>query len=104
MDDLDSKKVIITGFSPSRNKFVKGYSIELIGVSMLHFGYFDDSNIHSYYLCENTLDIMSLYGMNYQKPTLEEYQKALKLHPELLTSSKSLSVFNEGDYIFVHIK
>lgn len=104
LDDLDSKRVIITGFSPSRNKFVKGYSIELIGVSMLHFGYFDDPNIHSYYLCENTLDIMSLYGMNYQKPTLEEYQKALKLHPELLTSSKSLSVFNEGDYIFVHIK
>lgn len=104
LDDLQSKKVVITGSMPASNKFTKGYSYELIGISMLQFGFSDDPNIHAYYSCENTLFIMSLYGMRYQKPSPEEYREALQRHPEILTSTKSLSTFSDDKYIYVHIR
>lgn len=103
LPDDRERKVIITGVSVSKNRFSKGYFGEVLGVSMLHYGYFTDRQTHAFFSGDNILILMDLYGMKYKKPTREEYTEALSRHPELI-DSQSWNCFYDDKYIYVHIK
>lgn len=102
--DLNSKKVVITGFSTSKNKFNVSYPTELVGVSMFQFGYSDDPKVNAFYSAANVLSIMKSFGMEYNIPNQEEYQKALAEYPEATMSKKLLSCYATDNYIYVNIK
>lgn len=104
LSDDYKKKVVLTGNIPSKNRFNIGYPNELVGVSMFNFAFSSDNQIHSYYVGDNILIIMDTFGMKYNKPTLNEYQDAIKRHPELLSDTSALRCFSDDKYIYVHVR
>lgn len=104
LNNYSDKKVILTGYSLSKNKFNIGYFGELVGVSMFNFAFSSDSKLHSYYVGDNILIIMDAFGMKYNKPSLQEYQDALTRHPELITDTTALRCFSDENYIYVNIR